>query len=43
MVFICRVVDFCCLILQVIGLNELEGLLGPRPFAATGELRNIDR
>eukprot|EP00967_Tisochrysis_lutea_P118385 scaffold192232_cov22-Tisochrysis_lutea.AAC.2 len=28
---------------QVIGLDDIEGLLGPRPFASTGELRNIDR
>jgi len=31
------------MLIQVIGLEELEGLLGQRPFAATGELRNIDR
>ncbi|KAF5836877.1 hypothetical protein DUNSADRAFT_5269 [Dunaliella salina] len=28
---------------EVIGLDDIEGLLGPRPFASTGELRNIDR
>lgn len=40
--FLCKLAA-TVLFSQVIGLEEVEGLLGPRPFDLTGELRNIDR